>query len=198
MPGTHRTTRRSYGKRGAKVTPVGRPCKWESWRKVGRFYGDKPIPEFIDWLAAEMGASGLTAQQICDSHKGAPSYRVMMKWLAMDRELEQKFLAAQRIGIHARIERLIQEADELLAAGKAGKLHKDQVSAFTAFAKAIQWVAARWHKDVYGDQQQRSTVIPVQFVTNLDFGQEGVKRDNPQDVYSIEAEVEQRDEQDVG
>ena len=188
-----KTTRQPFGKRGQRQTPKGHPTKWEQ-RKT-RFRPEHPVPEFVDWLATKMAADTCTAKTICRTHKGAPSYETLMSWLSRDVELEQKYLAAQRIAVHARIEKLCDEADALLALGKEGKLHKDQVAAYTAFARTIQWVAARWHKDVYGDQQQRSTIVPVQIVTNLDFGQEGVVKDNPQDVYTIDAEIERGPEE---
>lgn len=178
----------SYGPdgKGRKVTPAGGTQKWElasTWR------ADYPHPEFMRWLVAECAASGYTPRQICMTHSAGPSYRTMMAWVATDPDYERQYLAAQRSAMHCRIEKLVQEAELLMSAAKAGALQKDQVNAFNAFAKTIQWVAGKWNKETYGEHREMKTVVPVQIVTNLDFGQPGLVRDKESDLYEVTVEA---------
>lgn len=189
--------REPYGPPEQRITPMGKTPKWEL---ATAFKADRPHEEFMRWLTAECAATGLTPKQICTTHAASPTYRCLMSWVALDPEFERLYLSAQRAAMHARIEKLVQEAEALLSAAKAGALHKSQVDAFRAFAQTIQWVAGKWNKETYGDHRETKTVVPVQIVTNLDFGQPGVQRDKTTDLYevTVEAEVVEAEDDDSG
>jgi hypothetical protein len=121
-----------------------------------------------------------------------PSWTTFQTWCSRNPEVKMQFEAAMAQRAVADVLDMQQEGRDLLERGKAGMLHKDEVAAVRLYADLERWVAGKFHPKRFGEQREMRTVVPIQIVTTLDFGQEGAQSsDQTQSEYVIDLKPEE-------
>ncbi len=151
-------------------------------RGVGRppvVYSEKVSEVICDRVAA-----GETLRAICASD-GMPTAVTFRKWALNKRELFEALQAARQLAADALFDEALDMGREL--AREPGTAQR--VRAFDVAMSQMRWSAGKLDPQRYSDRSATSFVVPIQIITTLDLGQEGVSKTDDANIYEIKAEV---------
>ncbi len=151
-------------------------------RKAGR----PPVvySEAVSEVICDRVAAGETLRSICTSD-GMPSAVSFRRWSLAHKELFETLQAARQLAADALFDEALDMGREL--AREPGTAQR--VRAFDVAMSQMRWSAGKLDPQRYSDRSAVSFVVPIQIITTLDLGQEGVSKSDDANVYEIKAEV---------
>lgn len=161
-------------KKGASLVPTK--------RKVGR--PPAVYDAAVSSVICERIAAGETLRSICTSD-GMPTAVIFRRWSLARKELFEELQAARQLSADAFFDEALDKGREL--ARDPGTAQR--VRAFDVLMSQLRWSAGKLDPQRYSDRSSVSFVVPIQIVTSLDLGQEGVVKSEDANVYEIKAEV---------
>ena len=147
----------------------------------------RPPATYRAEIAAEICdrvANGATLSQICKSD-GMPTAVVFRRWVLARKDLFEAFQAARQLSADS----LFDEALDMARALAEEPGTAQRVRAYDVAMSQLRWSAGKLHPQQYSDRSQVAFVVPIQILTTLDLGQEGVQKDKGKSIYDLTAQV---------
>ena len=164
--------------------PLGKEAGAVEVRTAGR-----PPSVYRPELAADICeriASGETLRAIC-TEDGMPRETVFRRWVLKYEDLRTVYRAAREI----KADSLFDEGLDLARAIMSEPGSAQRVRAYDIAINQLRWAAGKLNPQQYSEKSSVSFTVPIQINTPLDLGQGGVDAETADNVYQIEATVEQ-------
>lgn len=132
-------------------------------------------PDLMEEILDKVSMGG-TLTEICKA-PGMPKSGTVHAWVRNEPGLRERWMTALELKSHHLIDEALDLSRSLQPMTMRGELMDVSIARTRAVdirIKALMDMAGRLNPKAYGPRQQISNVVPIQIVTNMNLGQDGV------------------------